>query len=204
MAKKTLTQTNAYIDIKVYENDDNEVTATMANEVYKAIAESSIPSHNLDPGAVTWEPTQQLLSPTTLTGASDSLASIQTFDVNTGATIFVKIANKIYHYELKASTEAEESPNYIRPNDYEAVANEKVWCLLSERVKTFTTSDLTDGVLTYEHNLDYAGGFFIQLKDPNGIFQPISQQITATDDNTIEIDFGGAIDAGTWTLILKI
>jgi hypothetical protein len=75
---------------------------------------------------------------TDLTGGSaNDLDSIATASGATaaGTTIAVHINQSVYIYELVSGTDAEDSPNIIRPDDYAGTTNEYVWKLRSAKTK---------------------------------------------------------------------
>jgi len=59
------------------------------------------------------------------------LDAIPTVELPTGLVVFFVLANAVQFYVLTAGTEAESSPDVIRPDDYAAATNEKVWKLAS-------------------------------------------------------------------------
>lgn len=61
---------------------------------------------------------------------------------------------------------------------------------------TFTNADLSAGVLTIVHNLGTTS-VAVVIRDPDGL--ETIQSNTVVDANTVTIDFGGAIGAGTYT-----
>jgi uncharacterized protein (TIGR02145 family) len=177
--KKTLTQQNDFTDQKVYENLDNEVTATMVNALFKALNESVLPSYELNPGSVAWEPAKPLILPATLTGESNSLQSIPTLGVTVGALCDVIIAPKKYTYQLQASTEETAEPYYIRPADYETGNNENVWVMLdilpytAENSANKSTNIIADGSSNIKYPgvkaiKDYVDGLVVGLLDYRG------------------------------------
>lgn len=60
----------------------------------------------------------------------------------------------------------------------------------------FTDADLTAGVLTIVHNLGTTHVALV-VRDPAGL--ETLQPNTVVDNNTITVDFGGSIGAGTFT-----
>ena len=51
--------------------------------------------------------------------------------VETGTMVAVVISDEVSHYQLVAGTDAESSPDVIRPDDYHATNNPRVWKLMS-------------------------------------------------------------------------
>lgn len=66
-----------------------------------------------------------------LTGAS-GLDKVITRDEKFGRVQKVVVGQLTYEYVLLAGTDAENDPFVIRPDDYAAVSNEKVWKMLSD------------------------------------------------------------------------
>lgn len=61
---------------------------------------------------------------------------------------------------------------------------------------TFTNADLSAGVLTITHSLGTTS-VAVVIRDPAGL--ETVQPNTVVDSNTVTVDFGGAIGAGTYT-----
>jgi hypothetical protein len=80
---------------------------------------------------------------TGLTGGSGKLDGLLTVGEAAGWIVPVTVSEVTTYYRLTAGTTAESSPWVIRPNDYAAGTNEKVWKLL----ELFTGS-----VATYNGN----------------------------------------------------
>jgi hypothetical protein len=71
---------------------------------------------------------------------------------------------------------------------------------LKEFPFSFDNSDLVNGVLptsftNHELNTEFPK---LTLKRPNGGFEEVTQIMVYVDEDTIQLDFGGVIDAGTW------
>lgn len=94
-------------------------------------------------------------------GTASDLDGIATVDEAVGRVQAVVIPNATYLYKLTAGTTAESSPTTIRPDDYAASTNEKVWALLginaglvkSTALQASTGLRLTGGV--YEPGSTY-------------------------------------------------
>ena len=54
--------------------------------------------------------------------------------VETGTMVAVVISDEVSHYQLVAGTDAESSPDVIRPDDYHATNNPRVWKLMSTAI----------------------------------------------------------------------
>jgi hypothetical protein len=64
-------------------------------------------------------------------GTSTDLDSILTVSRSIGEIVDLTVGNDLRIYELQSGTTAESSPETIRPDDYAASTNEKIWTLLS-------------------------------------------------------------------------
>lgn len=82
-------------------------------------------------------------------GGGTNLDGIVTAGVPVGQLVAV-MGDNVSLYRLKAGTNAESSPNVIRPDDYAATTNEKVWILQSATVKDFSAgiADIFEAFLT--------------------------------------------------------
>ncbi|MCK9281356.1 MAG: hypothetical protein M0P71_12095 [Melioribacteraceae bacterium] len=69
-------------------------------------------------------------------------------------------------------------------------------------VETITNADLTAGVWAYNHakNTTVIRG---TLRNPAGYEQALAGMLHVVDAYNIEIEFGGAIEAGDWTFIFE-
>lgn len=71
---------------------------------------------------------RNLVAVTGLTGGTaGKLDAILTVDVPVGAIAIVHTGTTLSFYELVTGTDAENSPDVIRPDDYATTTNEKVW-----------------------------------------------------------------------------
>lgn len=86
-------------------------------------------------GSYTWRPVHPLLNYLQLTGLTGGIAGKLDFVVTTGLpagiVLGVTLNNAVYFYVLTAGTDTEDSPRVIRPDDYNASTNAKVWKLQS-------------------------------------------------------------------------
>ena len=64
-------------------------------------------------------------------GGATNLDGITTLSKGPGWMIAVTIDDGLYHYQLRSGTHAEDSPNFIRPDDYATTTNEKYWQMRS-------------------------------------------------------------------------
>jgi hypothetical protein len=72
-------------------------------------------------------------------GGATNLDGIATTSLVTSVLVAIKIAGAISFYRLEAGTDAESSPTVIRPDDFNAVSNAKVW-----KLGTLSVTDLSD------------------------------------------------------------
>lgn len=63
--------------------------------------------------------------------AATTLDAIATVDLEVGLLAHFANASILYTYQLTAGTDAESSPDVIRPDDYATTTNEKVWKLIA-------------------------------------------------------------------------
>jgi len=70
-------------------------------------------------------------------GGATKLDGIVTEDVDVGIVVAITIDNNTSIYRLLAGTTAENSPFFIRPDDYAGGTNEKVWRLMSLTCNAF-------------------------------------------------------------------
>jgi len=86
--------------------------------------------------------------------AGTALLSAETLDAIPTTTqtagllqLSVVVGALLYHYDLLAGTDAESAPGVIRPDDYAASTNEKVWRLLGVYLNDTTILDAANIVL---------------------------------------------------------
>lgn len=85
-------------------------------------AYTSTPTLDLSAGDGSGATATAVLGPTSLDAAV-------TTNLLVGHTVYFEFNDEVYFYELVSSTAAESSPDQIRPDDYAASTNEKVWFL---------------------------------------------------------------------------
>lgn len=73
-------------------------------------------------------------------GGSTKLDGIVTVGLSAGAVVQVWNGNMVVPYRLRAGTDAEASPFIIRPDDYAASTNEKVWEMVGNRAASVVGS----------------------------------------------------------------
>ena len=146
-----------------------KVPATLKGEV---VDESSLDPDNL-PGVLTKNAAlNQYIGNrsaiTSLTGGTSSdLDGIATVDLTVGVLAAVEVATGVYDiYRLYSGTDAESSPDIIRPDDHTASTNEKVWKRVASRVAvTLETTNSTGnttltmplGISTYNVEVTFSG-----------------------------------------------
>lgn len=69
-----------------------------------------------------------------------ALDAITTTSLSAGIAVDVWNGNQVVPYRLRAGTDAESSPNIIRPDDYAASTNEKVWEMVGNRSSSVVNS----------------------------------------------------------------
>ena len=114
---------------------------------------------------------------TALTGGGTALDGIITAGgaVATGVRADVTIGTLAYLYQLQAGTDAESSPSIIRPDDYAASTNERVWKLLTINV---------DGAFTREAFTITAAGNTDVTMPAGSVHHSCTVTITDTYDAT--------------------
>ena len=60
-------------------------------------------------------------------GTATDLDGVATASLAVGLIRMTLVSGELGFYELQAGTDAESSPDVIRPDDYAASANEKIW-----------------------------------------------------------------------------
>lgn len=125
-----------------------------------------------DPLTVQIRPLLRFQGITGLTGGgSTKLDGIATLALTVPITGIAVVSGVAYVYQLRTGTDAESSPNIIRPDDYNGGSNAKVWDLLEINISQNTDITLTgrltaakwsntQSALTYAGttNLDFDGG----------------------------------------------
>lgn len=67
----------------------------------------------------------------------------------------------------------------------------------------FTTANLVGGVLTINHALNTQFPIPTLIR-PDGTYEDAEAIMTRTDADNVSFDFGGAIQAGTWSGLIRI
>lgn len=142
---------------------------------------------------------------TTLTGGTPtSLDSIETAGLNVGQVLQLSISNVLYTYQLDAGTTAESSPSVIRPDDYDATTNAKVWNLQATYLdnvssnKTITAAGTT-GAQTINKNFGSfniaagAGTAATTITDSRVTVNSLVVVFARTNDTTLK--YGVAVPA---------
>ena len=119
-----------------------QTTAIATNATAIAANLASITSINLSDTEFKYDPAIVNL---TATGAT-ALDGIVTTSVVVGRVQTVVLTDGTIHfYKLVSSTAAESSPTYIRPDDYAASSNEKVWFLVDIKGADITATGTVTG-----------------------------------------------------------
>lgn len=140
---------NASLEFEVTDSGGNRITHVQVPVVirHEVVDEASIASTTLGTAISTTEAQNQFLqNRSTITGltggTSADLDSIATTTVTVGWLAAVKTTDTVYSvYRLVSGTDAESSPDVIRPDDYATTTNEKVWKLQAVSTSTFFTHE---------------------------------------------------------------
>lgn len=89
-------------------------------------------------------------------GTATDLDGIVTVGVAVGMTVVVILAGQLSHYQLQAGTTAENDPVVIRPDDFNASTNAKVWVLSRQDQAGYTHTQSTPATIwSVNHQLGY-------------------------------------------------
>lgn len=122
----------------------NDVLTTIKHDVL--YGDEGTPSNAGDPDeyALIANTIQYFPTVTGLTGGtSTDLDNIATVDRDVGESVYVQISDVQYVYRLSSGTDAESSPDVIRPDDYNVTTNQKVWKRQSTASATAATTAFT-------------------------------------------------------------
>lgn len=112
---------------------------TIGNEVINLA--STTPNPQASYYTTTESDGRYVINRSDITGLTGGTATdLDGIDTAAGATaagtlVAVVIGTVLYHYELVSGTDAEDSPNVIRPDDYATTTNEYVWKLRTPKTK---------------------------------------------------------------------
>ena len=76
-------------------------------------------------------------------GTSTDLDSIVTAGIAVGIVAAVILSDQLSYYQLQSATTAENSPLIIRPDDFHATTNAKVWKLIKQDLSGYTHTQTT-------------------------------------------------------------
>jgi len=133
-------------------------TATVSNGVVVAITVTNPGSGYTSAPTVTFSGGSGSDAAATAILAATDLDAIPTTSIEAGTMLaLVGISQAAYLYQLVSGTDAESSPDVIRPDDYAASTNEKVWKLLlggkpasaDQAAVTLGNTDGAIGALTF-------------------------------------------------------
>jgi len=148
----TNTTANTTLELEVTDSGGNRYTHVQVPVVirHEVIDESALTSTTLDNAISSTDAQNQYVqnrsSITGLTGGgATNLDGIATVSATVGWLVVVKLSDTTWSkYRLVTGTDAESSPNVIRPDDYAATTNEKVWKLQTlSTAGMFTTETIS-------------------------------------------------------------
>lgn len=123
-------------------------TATVTNGVVSSITITNVGSGYTSTPTIGFSGGGGSGAAATAIMAATTLDAIPTTTISAGEiTITIPISSVAYVYQLQAGTTAESSPSVIRPDDYNASTNAKVWVLQSSYISGQTILDGTNIVL---------------------------------------------------------
>ena len=115
-----------------YQSSIDDVVVTIKHDVLGGSEGTPVNATDPDEYSLIANTIQHFPSLTGLTGGtSTDLDSIPTVSRSVGEVVDLTVGNDLRIYELQSGTTAESSPETIRPDDYAASTNEKIWTLLS-------------------------------------------------------------------------
>ena len=125
-------------------------------------------------------------------GTATDLDSLTTSGIAVGPIVAVVLSDVLSYYQLQTGTDAESSPDIIRPDDYAASTNEKIWQLVKQDITGYThTQSSPSNSWTVSHSLGYhPSGITIYDASGDGA-GIIGADVVHTDVNTLTIGFRG-------------
>lgn len=115
-----------------YQSSIDDVVVTIKHDVLGGSEGTPVNATDPDEYSLIANTIQHFPSLTGLTGGtSTDLDSVETVSRSVGEVVDLTVGNDLRIYELQSGTTAESSPETIRPDDYAASTNEKIWTLLS-------------------------------------------------------------------------
>ena len=113
-------------------------------------------------------------------GTSTDLDSIVTSGIAVGILAAVILADQLSYYQLQAATTAENSPLIIRPDDFNASTNAKVWKLIKQDLSGYTHTQTTPtSTWSVNHGLGYR---------PTSVSVWIDNEIRFADVTHVDVD----------------
>lgn len=107
--------------------------AYLLNEMLPENSPAQVPAETFTPdSALRLGYVQNRSGVTGLTGGGTNLDGISTADLGVGIVVALTLSNVVYFYQLQAGSDAEASPQIIRPDDFSLASNSKVWRLVSQ------------------------------------------------------------------------
>lgn len=115
-----------------YQTSIDDVAVTIKHDILSGSEGTPVNASDPDEYSLIANTIQHFPSLTGLTGGtSTDLDSVATVSRSIGEVVDLTVGNDLRIYELQSGTTAESSPGTIRPDDYAASTNEKIWTLLS-------------------------------------------------------------------------
>lgn len=134
-----------------------------------------------------------------------SLDAVITTDKTVGEFLLnIAVGNDIYLYRLRAGTDAESSPKIIRPDDYAATTNEKVWELAGLTISNQRCGNavLVGGTVTVNNTTVTASTkILLTRKTAGGTIGDLTYTIIAATSFTITSASGTDTSTVTYLLI---
>lgn len=121
---------------------------------------------------------------------ANCLDAIPTAARSVGMSVFSPVSSNLYLHTLTAGTDAEASPLIVRPDDYAASTNEKVWKLLTLGVASLRCED-TNGI-------GYFGGK-VGIGDASPSSAVMRLRLSAASTNTATSVVTAESFVSTWT-----
>jgi hypothetical protein len=182
-----------------------QVDCLVRNEVIdeEATIPTPLPSY-LTESDSRLELVQNRYAVTALTGGGTALDGIVTGTtasqtVRTNSLVAFDVSGTLYFYRLETGTDAESSPDVIRPDDYDGSTNARVWKLQTAASTSLTASRavVTDG----SGNIDVSATTASEIGYVSGVTSAIQTQLDgklalAGGTMTGQLNFSGTTHAG--------
>lgn len=194
------------IDGAVYSTQ--QFSAVVANDILKG---SEGPAIDVPAEQLSWLAANGIVYDPAITGLTGGTATdldgIVTVGVTVGRVQLVSLSQVLYLYELKAATTAESDPDIIRPDDYNASTNAKVWALVEHQCYSLyavagigigsgsNLATISGSLLTgpRSHNVPNAAGTYALTSQADGSITQADLNIDAYADDTAAASGGVAV-----------